>query len=106
MRVTAVRSDALPAFERHLSSERGRSPHTVRAYVRDVGVFLDEVGVDDDEGLRAVTLADLRAWLGVLSRRGSARATIARTSASLRTFFGWLERTGRIGTDPSLRRMN
>jgi integrase/recombinase XerC len=101
--VTVVRSDALPAFERHLRSERGRSPHTVRAYVRDVGVFLDEVGVDDDEGLRGVTLADLRAWLGVLSRRGAARATIARTSASLRTFFGWLERTGRITTDPSLR---
>jgi len=101
--VTVVRSDALPAFERHLGVERGRSPHTVRAYVRDVGVFLDGAGVDDDEGLRSVTLADLRAWLGVLSRRGAARATIARTSASLRTFFGWLERTGRIDTDPSLR---
>ena len=66
-------------------------------------MFLDGAGVDDDEGLRSVTLADLRAWLGVLSRRGAARATIARTSASLRTFFGWLERTGRIDTDPSLR---
>jgi integrase/recombinase XerC len=102
--VNVVRSDALPAFERHLRAERGRSAHTVRAYVRDVSVFLDEVGAaDDDEALRAVTLADLRAWLGVLSRRGAARATIARTSASLRTFFGWLERTGRIETDPSLR---
>ena len=39
----------------------------------------------------------------MLSRRGAARATIARTSASLRTFFGWLERTGRVATDPSLR---
>jgi integrase/recombinase XerC len=103
VRVTVVRCDALPAFERHLRAERGRSPHTVRAYVRDVGVFLDEVRACDDEALRAVTLADLRAWLGVLSRRGAARATIARTSASLRTFFGWLERTGRIATDPSLR---
>ena len=102
--MNVVRSDALPAFERHLRAERGRSAHTVRAYVRDVSVFLDEVGAaDDDAALRAVTLADLRAWLGVLSRRGAARATIARTSASLRTFFGWLERTGRIETDPSLR---
>ena len=102
--MNVVRSDALPAFERHLRAERGRSAHTVRAYVRDVSVFLDEVGAaDDDEALRAVTLADLRAWLGVLSRRGAARATIARSSASLRTFFGWLERTGRIETDPSLR---
>ena len=102
--MNVVRSDALPAFERHLRAERGRSAHTVRAYVRDVSVFLDEVGAsEDDEALRAVTLADLRAWLGMLSRRGAARATIARTSASLRTFFGWLERTGRIETDPSLR---
>ena len=101
--MTVVRSDALPAFERHLRAERGRSAHTVRAYVRDVSVFLDEVGAHDEAGLRAVSLADLRAWLGVLSRRGAARATIARTSASLRTFFGWLERTGRLETDPSLR---
>ena len=101
--MTDAHIDALAAFERHLRVERGRSVHTVRAYVRDVSVFLDEVGAHDDDGLRTVTLADLRAWLGVLSRRGAARSTIARTSASLRTFFGWLERTGRIDADPSLR---
>lgn len=101
--MTVVRPDALPAFERHLRAERGRSAHTVRAYVRDVSVFLDEVGAHDDAALRSVSLADLRAWLGMVSRRGAARATIARTSASLRTFFGWLERTGRVDTDPSLR---
>lgn len=101
--MTVARSDALPAFERHLRAERGRSVHTVRAYVRDVGVFLDEVGAHDEAGLRSVTLSDLRAHLGVLSRRGAARSTIARTSASLRTFFGWLERSGRLDADPSLR---
>ena len=101
MTVTAL--EALPAFERHLRAERERSVHTVRAYLRDVETFLSEAGVGDDDGLREVSLADLRAWLGVLSRRGAARASIARTSASLRTFFGWLERTGRISTDPSLR---
>ena len=103
MPVTAVRSEVVDAFERHLRVERGRSAHTVRAYVRDVVVFLDEVDVHDDAALAAVTLADLRAWLGVLSRRGAARATIARSAASLRTFFGWLERTERLENDPSLR---
>ena len=101
--MTVTSLEALPAFERHLRAERGRSVHTVRAYLRDVETFLAEAGVGDDDGLREVSLADLRAWLGVLSRRGAARASIARTSASLRTFFGWLERTGRISTDPSLR---
>ncbi len=101
--MTVVPCDALPAFERHLSAERGRSPNTVRAYVRDVGAFLDDAGVEDDTALRQVHLADLRAWLGTLSRGGAARSTIARASASLRTFFGWLERSGRIPADPSLR---
>ncbi|WP_377641612.1 tyrosine recombinase XerC [Oryzobacter terrae] len=101
--MTVVPCDALPAFERHLRAERGRSPNTVRAYVRDVGAFLDDAGVEDDAELRQVRLADLRAWLGTLSRGGAARSTIARASASLRTFFGWLERSGRIPADPSLR---
>jgi integrase/recombinase XerC len=101
--VTVVRPDALTAFERHLRAERGRSDHTVRAYVRDVGAFLDGVGARDDDALRAVSLADLRAWLGQVARRGAARSTLARTSASLRTFFRWCERTGRVETDPSLR---
>lgn len=101
--MTVVGCDALSAFERHLRAERGRSPHTVRAYVRDVRAFLDDAGVDDDAALRQVRLSDLRAFLGSVARAGAARSTIARTSASLRTFFGWLERTERIGVDPSLR---
>ncbi|HZB66990.1 MAG TPA: tyrosine recombinase XerC [Ornithinibacter sp.] len=101
--MTDGRPLAVSAFERHLRAERGRSAHTVRAYGRDVAVFLAAVGVQDDDALAGVILQDLRAWLGVLSRRGASRATIARTSASLRTFFGWLERTGRIPADPSLR---
>lgn len=100
--MTVVGCDALSDFERHLRAERGRSPHTVRAYVRDVGAFLSGAGIGDDS-LREVRLADLRAHLGALARAGAARATIARTSASLRTFFAWLERTGRITTDPALR---
>ena len=101
--MTVVRPEALTAFERHLRVERGRSENTVRAYARDVGVFLEAMGVGDDAALGAVTLADLRAHLGVVARGGAARATVARTAASLRTFFRWCERTGRTDSDPSLR---
>ncbi|MGL4174482.1 MAG: tyrosine recombinase XerC [Dermatophilaceae bacterium] len=95
--------DALVAFERHLRAERGRSVHTVRAYGRDVATFLQAAGVGSDAELAGVTLADLRAWLGRESARGGARATVARRSASLRTFFAWCERTERVPVDPSLR---
>ena len=53
--------------------------------------------------LRDIRLADLRAWLGVLSSAGAARSSVARRSASLRTFFGWATRQGHVDIDPSLR---
>ncbi|MBK8866548.1 MAG: tyrosine recombinase XerC [Dermatophilaceae bacterium] len=91
------------AFARHLSAERGLSPHSVRAYVGDIE---DLSGfVHRTRGmlrLEDVTLADLRAWLADQSRRG-ARATVARRAAAARTFFRWAGRSGRISVDPSLR---
>ena len=91
----------LDDFGRHLRSERGRSEHTVRAYQGDVAAFLEYAGVGAE--LAAVTLADLRGWLGALARGGAARATLARRSAAVRTFFRWATRTGRVPADPSLR---
>lgn len=108
-RASETLAETLAAFERHLAAERGRSAHTVRAYLGDVRSLLDHVGAvrgaDDTDGvdLAAIGLRDLRAWLAAQSRAGAARATVARRSASVRTFLGWATRTGRIPVDPSLR---
>ncbi len=91
----------LDDFARHLRSERGRSEHTVRAYLGDVAAFLDHAGGATD--LSEVTLADLRGWLGTQAHQGAARASVARRSAAIRTFFRWAARTGRVPADPSLR---
>ncbi|KGN31886.1 tyrosine recombinase XerC [Knoellia sinensis KCTC 19936] len=97
------RQDTVDAFERHLRAERGRSPHTVRAYLGDLRDFFAHLDGDSETPLGDVRLADLRAWLGDLSGAGAARATIARRSASLRTFFAWATRQGHVESDPSLR---
>lgn len=102
--MTAAGPDLVGAFERHLRAERGRSAHTVRAYLSDVRALaehLDAQGSSLDEA----TLADLRGWLGALAASGTARATLARRSASLRTFFAWAHRSGRVAADPALRLM-
>lgn len=90
-------------YERHLRSERGRSPHTVRGYVADLcdlAKFLADTDVDAWED---VTLADLRAWLAGLDAAGASRATLARRSAAARGFFAWAQRTGRITSNPAQR---
>lgn len=95
--------EVLAAFEQHLRVEKGRSEHTVRAYLGDVralGDFLLEAGVADLEDVR---LADLRSWLGSLGGTGAARSTVSRRAAAAKTFFRWACRTGRVSTDPSLR---
>ncbi|KRE41898.1 tyrosine recombinase XerC [Knoellia sp. Soil729] len=123
--MSGSRQDVVDAYERHLRLERGRSAHTVRAYLADLRDFLAHV---DGEGgahssggaggavtpppdtvarpetpLQDIRLADLRAWLGALASAGAARSTVARRSAALRTFFGWATRQGHVDLDPSLR---
>lgn len=90
-------------FAQHLRVEKGRSPHTVRAYLADLralDAFLSGRGVPE---AAAVRLADLRAWLAGLGGSGAARSSVSRRAASAKTFFRWAQRTGRLATDPSLR---
>lgn len=93
-------AEAVDAFERHLRLERNRSEHTVRAYVGDLVGFLDHVARLGGRRASDVDLHTLRSWLAVLRARGASRATVARRSASLRTFCAWAHRAGLIDSDP------
>ncbi|MBY6367356.1 tyrosine recombinase XerC [Rhodococcoides corynebacterioides] len=86
-------SALLARFADHLTYRRGRSAHTVRAYLSDVGSLFAFLDVDpDDPAVRlddVLTRRALRAWLADVSRR-SARTTVARRVSSIRTFTAWL----------------
>lgn len=95
--------DALEGFTAHLRDERGRSPHTVRAYqvdIRDLLAFCTERGIEEPAG---IDLAALRAWLAAGAAAGLSRSTIARRSASARAFTAWCHRRGMIAADPGHR---
>ena len=91
-------------YERHLSLERGLSPHTVRAYVGDVVSLLAflTVGEDDRPARRFEDLdvTQLRAWLARQRADGAGRTTLARRAAAARTFTAWAHRTGLLKSDP------
>lgn len=93
----------LSSFLRYLALERGRSPHTVRAYESDLRSMLASAAGDGAVDLRAVDLAMLRRWLGRQSEAGLSRSTLARRSASARSFLAWAAREGHLDADPSLR---
>lgn len=92
---------AVEEFADHLSTERGRSPHTVRAYCTDLAALvahLDQAGVARwDE----VTLSHLRTFAAARAAAGLARSTLSRQAASQRSFFRWMVATGHLTHDPS-----
>ena len=68
----------LAAYERHLTSERGLSDHSIRAYVgdvRDLMTHLQRLGID---GLEDVDVRSLRSWLAKQQTLGRSRSTLAR----------------------------
>lgn len=97
-------NELLDVYADHLRLERGRSEHTVRAYLGDVRSLLTHlVEADPDPRLEDLDLNTLRGWLSAQAAAGVARTTLARRTAAARTFTAWLTRTRRIPRDPGVR---
>ncbi len=81
----------------------GLSPASVRAYSTDVDRFAEWASRGGAEGPAGVDRIVLRRYLAFLSTRRYSKATIARTAASLRSYFQWCAKRGLVGADPSAR---
>jgi len=84
-----------------LAFERRCAPHTFAAYSGDLARFL--VFIADHRGetpglavLADLAPADFRAYLARRARDGVARSSTARAMSTLRGFFRYLDRTGRV----------
>ena len=77
-------------FLTNLSVERRYSPQTIIAYGRDIDrfmTFMEKVGIQD---FSAVTLADVRIFLGELHQEKQSRTSISRYLSTLRSFYTYL----------------
>ena len=83
-----------------MTVERGRSPNTIAAYRRDLGVYaaaLREQGV----GIDGATPAIIETHLGDLRTGGRAPASVARAAAAIRQLHRFLVEDGRAQLDPA-----
>ena len=104
-----TRADLLASYRGYLALQRDLSGHTVRAYLVDINDLLSFLGVGEgdtepvDAALATLDLADLRDWLAAMAASGHSRATLARRSASVRTFSSWAFETGLLTSDVAAR---
>jgi integrase/recombinase XerC len=95
-------ADAIQQFLKYLRVERGASPHTLRAYRRD----LERLAVDLDEqgtNLLEARLGQIRSHLARLARRAPAPSTTRRRLAAYRTFYRWALREELLESSPAAR---
>ena len=94
----------LDEFAEYLVLERGRSAHTQRAYIGDIGSLLDFLAAGKPEPVLAdLTLPVLRSWLAAQASAGAARTTLARRTSAAKTFTAWATRRGHLPSDPASR---
>ncbi len=96
-------NDHLNEFIRHLRYERNLSPHTLRNYASDLEQFrahLFAVEKRDDVPLDTIDRLTIREWMASL-HGDHKKTSVARKLASLRTFFQFLVREGKLESNPA-----
>ncbi|MFH1090241.1 MAG: tyrosine recombinase XerC [Pseudomonadota bacterium] len=97
-----VNQELLREFIQYLLAFRGRSEKTARAYAGDVGLFFDFLSAEKGlTSLDRVTRHEVRAFLFKM-RSQNQNVSLARKLSSLRTFFRYLVREGRLRSNPAL----
>lgn len=86
-------------FLKVLAEERAGSPHTIRAYKRDLNEFIGFVGESAD--IRSIDHLTVRGFLGKLRDSNLGRAAIARKLSAVRSFLKFLLKRGLIEKNPA-----
>ncbi len=88
---------AVTDFLRHLG-ERNSSPHTVKAYRRDLSLFAAYAG---SRAWKQIDHIAVRGFLSQLYGNGLSKTSVARALAAVRSLYRWLAREGVVEQNPA-----
>ena len=83
-------------FESLKTSEKGLSPHTIEAYGRDIGVFIEFI---QEKSWKEITPEIILNFLSYLNGQSYASSTVCRMLISVKVFFKFLKKEKEISVD-------
>ena len=96
-RENTILGKAVANFLGHLR-ERNASPHTIKAYSRDLSLFAAYAGL---RGWKQIDHIAVRGFLSQLYEKGLSKTSVARALAAVRSLYRWLAREGLVEQNPA-----
>ena len=94
-------ADYVASYHNYLENEKHASANTLSSYVRDVNQFRDWLMGQGVTDLRKVKKELITRYMENLNSRGKSPATITRSAASLKSFYGYMVSSSIMKTNPA-----
>ena len=94
-------ADHIADYRRYLAEEKQVRSNTLNSYIRDLNQFktwLAGAGISDWKKVKKETISE---YLQYMDSSGKSPATVTRSAASIRSFYQFMARSGRVKNDPA-----
>lgn len=92
--------DLINAYENYLTKVKQASTNTVFSYLRDIRQFSAWLQIQENRDVVDATQLNISDYLSHLQQEGRSGATVSRSLASLKNFYGYVVSSGFLETSP------
>ncbi|MEE1278127.1 MAG: tyrosine recombinase [Acutalibacteraceae bacterium] len=92
--------DLILRFQDYLKTEKKSSKNTLESYMRDIGQFFTYCSANNIKSAESIKSETIMNYLKFVHSLGKSDSTIARVTASLRSFFTYLLNIGEVLENP------
>ena len=92
--------DLIGAYENYLTKVKQASNNTTASYMRDIRQFSDWLRINEELDVLDATQVNISRYLAQLENEGRSGATVSRSLASLKNFYGYLVSFGFLEVTP------